>query len=83
MLLRLPTSLYYPITVTELLKRPGEPVQRDEALFAYVYRTKVTEGDGLGNKGEVWRTFPTRFESSVDGDLVEWKIRKGDVIESS
>lgn len=80
MLLRLPTGLYYPITVTELLKRPGEPVQRNEALFAYVYRTKVTEGDGLGNKREILRTFPTRFESSVDGELVEWKVKKGDEI---
>ena len=81
--LRLPHSLYYPITVTELLKSPGDPVARDEALFAYIYRTKVTEGDGLGNKGDVWRTFPTRFESSVDGVLVGWNIRKGDVIRGS
>ncbi|KAK2754010.1 Carboxy-terminal domain (CTD) phosphatase [Arachnomyces sp. PD_36] len=83
MLLRLPTSLYYPITVTELLKHPGDPVRRDEALFAYVYRTKVTEGDGLGNKREVWKTFPTRFESSVDGELVRWRIGKGDEIGGS
>ncbi|RMJ26105.1 hypothetical protein PHISP_03038 [Aspergillus sp. HF37] len=80
MLLRLPYGLHYPITVTSLLKQPGDPVERDDALFWYVYQTAVTEGDGLGNKYEVQRTFPTKFESSVDGEVVQWKIKKGDVI---
>jgi RNA polymerase II subunit A-like phosphatase len=66
--------------VTSLLKRPGDLVEREEALFWYVYQSTVTEGDGLGNKNEVTRQFPTRFESSVDGEVVEWKIAKGDVI---
>jgi RNA polymerase II subunit A-like phosphatase len=81
MLLRLPSSLHYPITVTSLLKRPGDEVQRDEALFWYVYQTTVTEGDGLGNKVDVKRKFPTRFESTVDGTILNWKISKGDVID--
>jgi RNA polymerase II subunit A-like phosphatase len=81
MLLRLPPSLHYPITVTSLLKQPGDTVERDEALFWYVYQTTVTEGDGLGNKVEVQRKFPTKFESTVDGEVVLWKIAKGDVIE--
>ena len=81
MLLRLPSSLHYPITVTSLLKKHGELVQRDEALFWYVYETIVEEGDGLGNKVEVKRKFPARFESTVDGEIVQWKIAKGDVIE--
>lgn len=81
MLLRLPHGLHYPITVTSLLKQPGDSVERDDALFWYVYQTTVTEGDGLGNKYEVQRTFPTKFESSVDGEIVLWKIGKGDVID--
>ncbi|PGH18022.1 hypothetical protein AJ79_00648 [Helicocarpus griseus UAMH5409] len=81
MLLKLSASLHYPITVTELLKRPGDQVQQGDAIFAYYYRTTVTEGDGLGNKYDVVKTFPTRFESYVDGDLVGWRIRVGDVIE--
>ncbi|KAJ5141328.1 hypothetical protein N7526_002323 [Penicillium atrosanguineum] len=67
MLLRLPPSLHYPIT-------------RDEALFWYIYQTTVEEGDGLGNRVDVKRKFPTRFESTVDGEIVQWKIAKGDVI---
>ena len=81
MLLRLPYGLHYPITVTSLLKQPGDSVERDDALFWYVYETAVTEGDELGNKYEVQRRFPTKFESSVDGEILQWKIKKGDVIE--
>ncbi|KAL4810259.1 hypothetical protein BDV18DRAFT_130608 [Aspergillus unguis] len=81
MLLRLPPSLHYPITVTSLLKQPGDEVERDEALFWYVYQTTVTEGDGLGNKVDVKRKFPTRFESTVDGSIVQWRISKGDIID--
>lgn len=81
MFLRLPPSLHYPITITSLLKGPGELVERDEAIFWYIYRTTVEEGDGLGNKVEVQRRFPTRFESTVDGAIVQWKIAKGDVID--
>jgi RNA polymerase II subunit A-like phosphatase len=80
MLLRLPPSLHYPITVTSLLKQPGDAVERDEALFWYIYQTTVEEGDGLGNRVQVKRKFPTRFESTVDGEIVQWKIAKGDVI---
>jgi RNA polymerase II subunit A-like phosphatase len=81
MLLRLPASLHYPITVTSLLKQPGDTVERDEALFWYVYETTVPEGDGLGNIVEVKRRYPTRFESTVDGEIVKWEIQKGDVID--
>lgn len=82
MLLKLSSSLHYPITVTELLHQPGDAVTQGDALFAYFYRTTVTEGDGLGNKHDVVRTFPTRFEAAVDGTLVGWKIKKGDVIDA-
>lgn len=82
MLLRLPPSLHYPITVTSLLKQHGDSVERDEALFWYFYQTTVEEGDGLGNIVEVKRKFPTRFESTVDGEIVQWKIATGDVIDA-
>jgi RNA polymerase II subunit A-like phosphatase len=81
MLVRLPTSLHYPITVTSLLKQPGDTVERNEALFWYVYETAVTEGDGLGNTVEVMRRYPARFETTVNGEIIEWHIQKGDVID--
>lgn len=81
MQLRLPPSLHYPITVTSLLKKEGDTVERDEAIFWYIYQTTVEEGDGLGNQVMMQRKFPTRFESTVDGTVVKWNIAKGDVID--
>jgi RNA polymerase II subunit A-like phosphatase len=81
MLLRLPPTLHYPITVKSLLKRPGDSVERGDHLFWYVYKTTVIEGDGWGNDTEVQKEFPIKFESSVDGTVVEWKISKGDIID--
>ncbi|KAJ6018958.1 hypothetical protein N7499_009865 [Penicillium canescens] len=83
MLLRLPSGLHYPITVTSLLKQPGDPIERDEALFWYSYETMVTEGDEFGNRTDVLRKFPARYESTADGEIVQWKIRKGDVIDDA
>lgn len=80
MLLRLPTSLHYPITVTELLKQPNDNVERFAPLFSYVYETEVTEGDDLGNTWQTLKKYPTRFESSVEGVLIDWKIDEGAVI---
>ena len=78
--LRLPTSLHYPITVTELLKQPNDNVERFAPLFSYFYTTTVTEGDGLGNEIQVERSFHTRFEASVEGILKKWNIKEGAVI---
>lgn len=80
MQLRLPASLHYPITVTELLKRPNDSIDRFAPLFSYFYKTTVIEGDDLGNEYQVEKTFPTRFESSVEGTLSQWRIQKGAVI---
>ncbi|KAJ5918875.1 hypothetical protein N7454_010019 [Penicillium verhagenii] len=81
MLLRLPPGLHYPITITSLLKAPGDEVQTNEALFWYVYHSEVEEGDGIGNIIKKQRKFPTRFESTVDGEIVAWNISKGDIID--
>ncbi|KAI9886649.1 MAG: hypothetical protein M1823_001563 [Watsoniomyces obsoletus] len=82
MRLRLPRSLHYPITVTELLKQPGDNVEQLSPLFAYFYQTTVTEGDPFGEVQEVEKTFPTRYESPVEGKLKVWRIQKGAVIAS-
>ena len=80
MLLRTPNNLHYPITVTELLKQPSDHVEKTAPLFAYYFKTTVTEGDNLGNEYRIQKTFPTRFESSVEGTLKKWNIEQGTVI---
>ena len=80
MLLKLPASLHYPITVTELLKQPNDNVERFAPLFSYSYTTTVTEGDGLGNENQVKKTFPAEHKSEVEGILKSWKIREDTVV---
>ena len=78
--LKLPPSLSYPITITELLKRPSDNVRRSDALFQYTYTTTVSEIDRDLTEHHVQKTFPTRFESSVDGTLRRWLVATGAVI---
>lgn len=80
MLLRLPSGLHYPITITTLLKSEGDEVKKDEPLFWYIYEAEHEEFDLWGNLKPVQRKYPTRFESTVDGQITEWKIGKGEVI---
>lgn len=83
MRLKLPNSLHYPITITELLQRPDDQVDQGTPLFAYCYTTTVTEGDPFGEEQEVVKTFPSRYESPLEGVLKTWKIREGAIIHSA
>ncbi|KAL8711104.1 MAG: hypothetical protein Q9220_004485 [cf. Caloplaca sp. 1 TL-2023] len=80
MQLHLPQDLHYPITVTELLKQPNDNVERFAPLFSYSYKTTVTEGNKFGDEFQVEKSFPTKFESSLDGVLKRWSIQAGTVI---
>ncbi|KAL9105737.1 MAG: hypothetical protein Q9227_009125 [Pyrenula ochraceoflavens] len=80
MLLRLPTTLHYPITVTKILKESGDDVALNEALFVYTYRTKVIQSDRDGNEKEVIKMLPSKFESQAEGTLKYWSILEKDVI---
>lgn len=80
MLLRSPKDLHYPITVTELLKRPADTVERFGPLFSYSYTSTVTEGNRYGEEFQVESKLMTRYESETDGTLREWKIGAGAVI---
>ncbi|KAL8953612.1 MAG: hypothetical protein Q9222_000538 [Ikaeria aurantiellina] len=83
MQLQLPQDLHYPITVTELLKQPNDNVERFAPLFSYSYKTTVTEGNKFGDEFQVEKSFPTKFESSLDGVLKSWSIQPGTVISKS
>ena len=80
MLLRLPKSLHYPVTITKVVKPAGELVARNDDLFLYSYETTVTEGNRDGEEREVPKKFITQFKSSLDGQLRTWRVWEGDVI---
>lgn len=76
-----PESLHYPITVTRLRLKESEDVANGGPLFDYEYKTKVLEGSEEDKDGKmVERTFPSTFQSSVEGSLSKWYIQAGMVI---
>jgi RNA polymerase II subunit A-like phosphatase len=83
MLIRSPPNLHYPITVVELLKNTQDEVKRFAPLFSYTYESTVTEGNKWGDEVQVKKNFPGRFDSSLDGVVAAWFIKKGTVINRS
>jgi RNA polymerase II subunit A-like phosphatase len=83
MLIRSTPSLHYPITVKKLLAAPDSSVDRFAPLFSYTYTSTVTEGNKYGEELQVEKTFPAEFQSEIDGALVSWKIKEGDVLQRS
>jgi RNA polymerase II subunit A-like phosphatase len=81
MLIRSPPSLHYPITVSALLRRAEDTIERFTSLFSYTYQSQVTETDKYGEETVVKKTFPAEYQSEAEGKLLRWTIKPGDVIE--
>lgn len=82
--LSLGPGLRYPIVVNKLIKRPGDTIKKQEALFQYTFKWMKTVGDALNN--EEWEEEQTSFadwDSTTDGILKSWKIREGMKIEAN
>ncbi|KAH6886403.1 hypothetical protein B0T10DRAFT_80460 [Thelonectria olida] len=67
------SRLHYPITITKLLKKPGDSLKKQEIIFEYkfTWRRKINE--------DTWddETTYTEFNSPADGILKEWRIQEG------
>jgi RNA polymerase II subunit A-like phosphatase len=83
MKIKSPPNLHYPITVTELVKKRDDDIDRSTPLFKYYYETTVSEGDGVDEVKDVKRRFPARFDSSAAGKISQWFIKSGTVIQRS
>ncbi|TID21976.1 BRCT domain-containing protein [Venturia nashicola] len=84
MLIRSNPSLHYPITITKLLAKPDQSVDRFAPLFSYTYKTTVTEGNKYGDEPiQFQKDFPAEFQSELEGTLRVWKIKPGDVLYES
>ncbi|KAF1818470.1 uncharacterized protein K489DRAFT_364866 [Dissoconium aciculare CBS 342.82] len=76
-----PHELLYPITVTKLLKKEGDDIKANEALFVYTYTSTVTEFDkDLREDVEKKRTWPANFESELEGKISFLNVTVGQVI---
>lgn len=70
------SRLHYPITVTKLLKSPGDSIKKQETIFEYKFTWRRNVGD------DSWtdETTYTEFDSPAEGKLKEWRIKEGIVI---
>ena len=76
-----PASLLYPVTVTKLLRQPGDDIEENAALFTYEYKTVTTEWDDVKKETtkKVERLY-ANFESELEGNIKSLEIKKGQVI---
>jgi len=81
MQIRAPPSLHYPITISQLLKRQGDTVDRFDPLFSYTYESQVTETNKYAEESTFKKTFPAEYQSETEGKLVKWNAKPGDVID--
>jgi RNA polymerase II subunit A C-terminal domain phosphatase len=80
MLLRSSSELHYPVTVTELLRKPNDTVEKAVRIFRYNYTTKVPQGP---ERTEVPKEYLASVESPIDGKVTKWFIKPGDIIRNS
>ena len=77
-----PDGLLYPITVTKLLRQPGEAIVENAPLFTYEYKSQVKEWDcALREDVDVIRSFYANFESELEGTLATLEVSKGQLLE--
>ncbi|KZL82419.1 fcp1-like phosphatase [Colletotrichum incanum] len=77
-LLSLGARLRYPITVTKLLKSPGDAIKKQESILEYSYKSMREFGDPIG--GETWQEEVTTiagWDSPAEGTLKEWRLKEG------
>ncbi|KAK2011996.1 hypothetical protein LZ32DRAFT_532997 [Colletotrichum eremochloae] len=77
-LLSLGARLRYPITVTKLLKSPGDTIKKQESILEYSYKSMREYGDPIA--GETWQEEVTTiagWDSPAEGTLKEWRVKEG------
>lgn len=80
-LISLGKKLKYPITITKLLKTPGDTFKKQDPIFQYTFTWFQEVGDPFGETWQEKQTTPADWESPADGTIVGWKIHEGMVIE--
>jgi RNA polymerase II subunit A-like phosphatase len=76
-----PESLLYPITVTKLLRKPGDDIDINAPLFSYEYKSTRLEYDEETREDKpVTRTGLSNFESELEGKIETLDVRVGQVI---
>ncbi|KAI9740807.1 MAG: Carboxy-terminal domain (CTD) phosphatase [Claussenomyces sp. TS43310] len=79
--LNLGKKLRYPITVTKLLKTPGEAIRKEEPIFQYTFTWYREVGDPFGEQWQEKQVTPADWDSPVDGKITKWAIGEGMIVD--
>lgn len=75
-LIHLGNRLHYPITITKLLKSPGDEVKKQETLIEYKFSWRRR----ISDEETVDETTYSEFDSPAEGILKEWRLEEGMVV---
>ncbi|SPO05524.1 related to FCP1 - TFIIF interacting component of CTD phosphatase [Cephalotrichum gorgonifer] len=79
--LSLGSRLPYPITISKLLRSPGDELKKREPLFEYKFKWMKQVGDSFrDNTWQEEQTTLASWDSPTEGKLKEWRIKEGDTI---
>ncbi|KAB5533397.1 RNA polymerase II subunit A C-terminal domain phosphatase [Coniochaeta sp. 2T2.1] len=81
--IRLGHRMPYPITIRKIYKSAGDTVNKQESLLQYAFiRTEVVGDHFRDNTWEEDKTILVEWDSPVDGEITQWRIKEGEVINS-
>lgn len=74
-------KLKYPITITKLLKNPGDALQKQDPVFQFSFTWIKELGDPFREKWQEKLTTIVDWDSPAEGKLLKWRIYEGQVID--
>ncbi|KAA8893966.1 hypothetical protein FN846DRAFT_787193 [Sphaerosporella brunnea] len=83
MIIKFPSSVRFPVTITELLKQPNDDVKRMDALLLYTYKTTVTEYPEYGVEKQVEKVLSSQFDAPISGKIAQWLVKEGTVVKDN
>lgn len=78
--IRGPSSLRYPITVTSIDAAESSDIQKFQPVFTFKFTGTAIESQDDGSDKEVPRIFVETFDSPIEGKRCHWLIKGGQEI---
>ncbi|KAF3907066.1 hypothetical protein ABW21_db0200638 [Orbilia brochopaga] len=82
MLLQLPPSTRFPVTITQIHFSQNAEVKKLQAIFTFSYKSLITEDNEDGEEIQRLTDIISKFETPVGGKIIRWMVGKGSVISS-
>ncbi|KAJ6261809.1 hypothetical protein Dda_2608 [Drechslerella dactyloides] len=82
MLLQLPPSTRFPVTITQIHFSQNAEVKKLQAIFTFSYKSLITEDNDDGEEIQRLTDIISKFETPVGGKIIRWMVGKGSVVSS-